>query len=59
MGIFDKIKSKLDLNSLEKRKKELINKNTQIKSSSDTEVAEQIAEELMQIENKIQELKSR
>lgn len=59
MGIFDKIKSKLDLNSLEKRKKELINKNIQIKSSSDTEVAKQIAEELMQIENKIQELKNR
>ena len=58
MGIFDKIKSRLDLNSLEKRKKELIYKNTQIKSSSDTEVAEQIAEELVQIENKIQELKN-
>ena len=58
MGIFDKIKSKLDLNSLEKRKKELINKNIQIKSSSDTEFAEQIAEELVQIENKIQELKN-
>lgn len=59
MGIFDKIKSRLDLNSLEKRKKELIYKNKQIKSSSDTEVAEQIAEELVQIENKIQELKNR
>ena len=58
MGIFDKIKSKLDLNSLEKRKKELINKNIQTKSSSDTELAEQIAEELIQIENKIQELKN-
>ena len=58
MGIFDKIKSKLDLNSLEKRKKELINKNIQIKSSSDTEFAEQIDEELVQIENKIQELKN-
>lgn len=58
MGIFNKIKSKLDLNSLERRKKELINKNIQIKSSSDTEYSEQIAEELMQIENKIQELKN-
>jgi hypothetical protein len=58
MGIFDKIKSKLDLNSLEKRKKELINKNIQIKSSSDTELSEQIADELIQIENKIQELKN-
>ena len=56
MGLIDNILGKGELNTLKKRKEELINIVKKNKNSEDLELSESIAKEIMEIENKIKEL---